>query len=150
MRETEPNEQRLVESQYFKSETQNMNDDRSKQIAEVEGEIRDVKIEERDIERLERSVEAREAVLEGELAELKARISYTIVVNRAEFHHQPQFITGSHILDLASQNDGKHGVALLRGGGEHDVPVEPNERVDIEDPKNRRFKTFPVKSTEGR
>ncbi len=126
-----------------------MNEDQGQRIAEVKGELRAVEAEERDIERLEERTEARESGLKDELADLEAHKTYSIVVNRDHFHDQPQFITGSHVLDLAKQNDGKHGVAILRGGGEHDVPVEPSQTVDLEDEKNRRFKTFPVKSTEG-
>jgi hypothetical protein len=75
--------------------------------------------------------------------------TYTIKVNREEFHDQPRFITGAAILALVRQDDGKHGVAILRGGGEHDIPVNLTQTVDLEDEKNRRFKTFADKSTEG-
>ncbi len=126
-----------------------MNEDENRNIAEVEGELRAVEAEERDIERLEERTEDRESELRAQLVELEAAKTYTITVNREEFHAQPRLITGSHILDIAKQNDGKHGVAILRGGGEHDIPVEPNETVDLDDHKNRRFKTFPIKSTEG-
>jgi len=126
-----------------------MNENQRQGIAEVEGELRSAEAEERDIERLEERTEARESALRDELAELEAHKTYSIVVNRDHFHDQPRFITGSHVLDLVNQNDGKHGVAILRGGGEHDVPVEPSQTVDLEDETNRRFKTFPVKSTEG-
>lgn len=126
-----------------------MNQDQNCKIAEVEGELQAVEAEERDLEGLEERAASRASELRAELIELEAAKTYTITVNREEFHHQPRLITGSHILDLAKQNDGKHGVAILRGGGEHDIPVEPNETVNLEDHKDRRFKTFPIKSTEG-
>jgi hypothetical protein len=126
-----------------------VNEGENRKIAEVEGELWAVEAEERDLENLEQRAASRESELRAELLELEAAKTYTITVNREDFHDQPRLITGSHILDLAKQNDGTHGVAILRGGGEHDIPVEPNEKVDLEDHKNRRFKTFPIKSTEG-
>jgi len=80
---------------------------------------------------------------------MEAPKTYTIKVNRDEFHDEPRFITGADILILVGQNDGNHGVAILRGGGEHDIPVGLTQKVDLEDDKNRRFKTFADKSTEG-
>lgn len=126
-----------------------MNETHRTRIAEIEGELRTIAGEERDVERLEEQLDGREAVLTRELAELRAHQTYTIKVNRVDFPNQPRFVTGSHILDLAKVNDGKHGVAILRGGGEHDIPVEPDHTVDLEDPKNHRFKTFDLKSIEG-
>ena len=74
---------------------------------------------------------------------------FKIQVNREHFVEKRRYVTGHDILKLVGEDDGKHGVAILRGGGEHDIPLGLDETVDLAEEKNRRFKTFPDKSTEG-
>ena len=50
---------------------------------------------------------------------------------RFDFPNQPRFITGKHVLEIAGKDDGKNGVAILRGGGEEDIPVELDQKVDL-------------------
>lgn len=116
-------------------------DKREHDIAKVEGELEEVQHEIRDLE-------AHEHQLETKLERLEHQ--YPIQVNREHFVEKRQFVTGHELLQLVGEDDGKHGVAILRGGGEHDDPIEPlSEKVDLANEKNRRFKTFPDKSTEG-
>jgi predicted nuclease with TOPRIM domain len=113
---------------------------REHEIAEVEGDIKEVKQEIEGLEHHEHELEEKLEHLEDE---------FPIQVNREHFIEKRRYVTGHDILKLVGEDDGKHGVAILRGGGEHDIPVGLDETVDLADPKNRRFKTFPDKSTEG-
>jgi hypothetical protein len=115
-------------------------DARRDEIAEVEGEIKETK---REIVHLEHHEHELEEKLEG------LEHEYPIQVNREHFVEKRRYVTGHDILKLVGEDDGKHGVAILRGGSEHDVPVGLDETADLANPKNRRFKTFPDKSTEG-
>jgi hypothetical protein len=117
--------------------------------ARIEGELKEVKLEEAEVEQMEQRLHNREEHLEHELEEAKKH-AYEIFVNRDRFEEERRYITGHEILALVNEDDGKHGVAILRGGEEHDEPVGLDQRVDIAEHKNRRFKTFPDKSTEGR
>lgn len=85
----------------------------------------------------------------GGSGEQKEAVKFEIQVDRQHFTWEQQFITGRDVLKLVGLDDGKHGVAILRGGSEQDIPVGLDQSVDLSDPKNRRFKTFPDKSTEG-
>jgi predicted ribosome quality control (RQC) complex YloA/Tae2 family protein len=116
-------------------------DEKHESVPELEGELKEVKHE---IEELEK----REEKIEGEIADKKHE--YNIKVNRKDFHWKEQFITGHQVLGLVGEDDGLHGVAILRSGSEQDIPVKPDQSVDLSDEKNRHFKTFLDKSTEGR